>query len=194
VVMARVEMRSGLSPAEFLVWEREQPNKHEYFHGQVFDMAGGSPRHNALSARITGRLDAQLAPRGCITLSSDQRIGIDLGARYVYPDVTVICGPVELQEGTTDVVVNPTIVVEVLSSSTEQYDRGLKWEAYQRLPSVTDYLLVSQVEPRIEHFRRDANGTWIYRAAATGDRITLTNSAVLDIDAVFSGVIELPGG
>jgi Uma2 family endonuclease len=81
----------------------------------------------------------------------------------------------------------------VLSDSTEQYDRGLKWEGYQRLDSLTDYVLVSQAKPRIEHFRRDRSNTWLYQIAATGERLTLSNDVVLDIDAIFAGVLVLPG-
>lgn len=110
-------------------------------------------RHDALSSNVNAALHAALHGRGCIVLSSDQRVGMTAGERYVYPDVTVVCGAIALVAGTNDVVANPTVLVEVLSSSTEQYDRGLKWEGYQRIESLTDYVLVSQSEPRLEHFR-----------------------------------------
>lgn len=190
--MGRVAERTGLSAAEFLAWEREQQGRHEYFGGEVFAMAGGSIRHNALSARVIGALQAGL-PSGCNVLTSDQRVGVSAGERYVYPDVTVVCGEVRLEPGTTDVLSNPTIVVEVLSASTEQYDRGLKWEGYQRLPSLTDYVLVSQGEARIEHFRRSADGAWVYRSSVAGEQVTLANGARLDVDATFAGALALPG-
>lgn len=88
---------------------------------------------------------------------------------------------------------NPTILVEVLSASTEQYDRGLKWEGYQRIESLTDYVLVSQSQRRIEHFRRDRMRTWLYQVAGEGERLVLSNDAVLDVDAIFAGVLELSG-
>ena len=91
-----------------------------------------------------------------------------------------------------DTLVNPTVVVEVLSRSTEAYDRGAKWDDYRQLPSVTDYLLVSQTAPRIEHFQR-GDGEWHYRVAVPGGRVTLTNGAVLEVDAVFRGVFDLEG-
>jgi len=191
--VVRIAERSNLSPQEFLAWERLQPTKHEYFHGEVFAMAGGSPRHNALCASVLTALRSALGDGSCNLFTSDQRVSMDRGERYVYPDITVVCGDVSLQEGTTDVVANPTILVEVLSSSTEQYDRGLKWEGYQRLPSLTDYVLVSQREPRIEHFRRESSGSWVYRSAVSGGRVTLSNGATLDIDAVFDRLLELPG-
>lgn len=190
--MGRVAERTGLSAADFLRWEREQQGRHEYFGGEVFAMAGGSIRHNALSARVIAALQSGL-PAGCNVLTSDQKVGVSAGERYVYPDVTVVCGEVRLEPGTTDVLSNPTIVVEVLSASTEQYDRGLKWEGYQRLPSLTDYILVSQAEARIEHFRRSADGAWVYRSSGVSEQVTLTNGARLAVDATFAGAFELPG-
>ena len=191
--MSRVAERSKLSPTEYLEWERAQPVKHEYFDGEVFAMAGGSPRHNALGVGMSAALRSALLERGCAVFSSDQRIGIDGGTRYVYPDVSVVCGGVQLQAGTSDVIVNPTIIVEVLSEGTEQYDRGLKWVSYQQLPSLTDYVLVSQAEVRIEHYRRDAGGRWSYRSFGPGERVELTGGATLDVDAIFAGARELPG-
>lgn len=191
--MGRVAERSALSPQEFLDWERQQPVRHEFFRGEVFAMAGGSVRHNALCVNVSSELARILRPRGCIAMSSDQRIGIGSGERYVYPDVSVVCGPVVLEAGTSDVIVNPAILVEVLSGSTEQYDRGQKWEGYQRLPSLTDYVLVSQSEARVEHFRRGEAGVWFYRAAGAGERVVLSAGAELVVDTLFDGVFALPG-
>lgn len=155
-------------------------------------MAGGSMRHNALCARIIETLGTQLRGR-CIVLTSDQRVVSAHRERYVYPDVSVVWGPVVAEPGTGDVLANPMILVEVLSESTEQYDRGLKWEGYQRIESLTDYVLVSQSHRRIEHFRRDRTRTWLYQVAGDGERIVLSNDAVLDVDAIFAGVLELSG-
>jgi Uma2 family endonuclease len=191
--MARVAERSHLTPDEYLAWERTQPVRHEFFRGEVFAMAGGSMRHNMLCARLIETLGAQLRSR-CIVLTSDQRVVASHRERYVYPDVSVVCGPVVAEPGASDVLANPTILVEVLSESTEQYDRGLKWEGYQRIDSLTDYVLVSQSHRRIEHFRRDRTTTWLYQVAGEGERLVLSNDAVLDVDAIFAGVLELPGG
>jgi Uma2 family endonuclease len=136
-----------MSPDEYLAWEREQPSRHEYFRGEVFAMAGGSMRHNALCARLARVLDAQVEGR-CVVMSSDQRVVAANRERYVYPDLSVVCGPVISEPGTRDVLANPTILIEVLSSSTEQYDRGLKWEGYQQIETLTDYVLISQAAPR----------------------------------------------
>jgi Uma2 family endonuclease len=156
-------------------------------------MAGGSPRHNALSSRLNAALRLALGDRGCEVFSSDQRIGLGSGERYVYPDVSVVCGHIAIEPGTTDVITNPTLLVEVLSGSTEQYDRGLKWEGYQRLPSLTDFVLVSQTELRVEHYRREADGIWIYRSLGRGQRLVLTGQVELELDRIFAGVFDLPG-
>jgi Uma2 family endonuclease len=187
--VARVAERSQISPEEYLAWERQQEEKHEYFEGEVYAMAGGSQRHNRLSSRVTATLENALGDR-CYVYSSDQRVR-SRERRYVYPDVSVVCGTPVSEHG--DVIENPMIVVEILSPTTEQYDRGLKWDGYQALPSLTDYVLVSQDRACIEHFGRAPDGRWIYTSAHAGERITLTGGTVLDVDAIFAGVLELPG-
>jgi Uma2 family endonuclease len=191
--VSRIVERSQLSAVEFLAWEREQAARHEFFRGEVFAMAGGSPRHNALSSRLNAALRVAFGDRGCEVFSSDQRIGFGAGERYVYPDVTVVGGRIALEPGSTDVITNPILLVEVLSGSTEQYDRGLKWEGYQRVESLTDYVLVSQTEPRIEHYRRETGELWIYRALGPGQRLVVGGTVELDLDAIFAGVFDLPG-
>jgi Uma2 family endonuclease len=190
--VVRIAQRSHLTPDEYLAWERDQPVRHEFYRGEVFAMAGGSMRHNALCAAVIEALRGQLRGR-CVVLTSDQRVVASQRERYVYPDVSIVCGSVATEPGTTDVLANPTILVEVLSESTEQYDRGLEWEGYQRIESLTDYVLVSQSERRIEHFRRDRTRTWTYQFAAEGERLVLSNDSVLDVDAIYAGVFELPG-
>jgi Uma2 family endonuclease len=190
--MTRLAARSKLTAAEYLAWEREQVDKHEFYAGEVFAMAGGSPRHNWIAGNVQSALKRALDDR-CFTFTSDQRVMFDEGARYVYPDTSVVCGQVALQDGTRDVLANPTILAEVLSSTTEQYDRGLKWEGYQRLASLTDYLLIAQHEIRVEQFQRASDGRWFYRAYGPGDRVSLANGAQLDIDAIYARAFELPG-
>lgn len=181
-----------MTATEYVLWEREQRDKHEFHHGEVFAMAGGSPRHNALCAAVVR--DVGVATRGgeCRVLSSDQQVALPQGERYVYPDATVVCGRMHLAEG-SDALLNPSAVVEVLSSSTERYDRGEKWAAYQKLESLRDYVIVSQREPRIEHFRREPSGAWSYAVAERGQRVTLGIGASLEVDAIYEGVFELRG-
>jgi Uma2 family endonuclease len=191
--MDRVAERTQLTAAEYLAWEHEQSVKHEFFHGEVFAVAGGTPRHNVLAVSAGAELRAVLRSHGCSVLSSDQRLGFPPDARYVYPDVTVICSPPAFQAGTNDVITNPSILVEVLSSSTEEYDRGLKWAGYQQIPTLTDYLLVAHAAARIEHYRRNTDGSWTYRVAGPGEQIALTGGGMFIVDSIYAGVFDLPG-
>ena len=180
-----------MSAADYLAWERRQPDKHEFHHGEVVAMAGGSHRHNFLSGAMVAELRAATRGKGCRAFSSDEQISIEQGARFVYADAVVVCGAVTTEPGTTDVLANPRVIVEVLSPSTEKYDRGAKWEAYQRLPSLTDYMLVAQALVQIEHHRREADGSWSHQVLRAGDTVTLTNGATLSVDAVDEGAFEL---
>lgn len=181
-----------MSAAEYLAWERDQRDRHQRLDGRVYAMAGGSPRHSRLAARLIALLERASAA-GCQPFSSDLKVRIPPQDDFVYPDATVICGPVELHPDTTDVVQNPRVVLEVLSKSTEAHDRGEKWLGYQRLPSLTDYVLVSQREPRIEHFTRGEDGAWAYRIAGPGTRVRLGTGAELEVDAVYDGAFAVPG-
>jgi Uma2 family endonuclease len=182
-----------MTAAEYLTWERDQAERTEFFQGELFAMAGGSPRHNALTAAVTIELGLALRGGNCRVLSADQRIAARDHEHYVYADASVVCGGLELQAGTTDVLSNPSVIVEVLSTRTEAYDRGLKWESYRDLGSVTDYLLASQSAPRIEHYRREASGDWHYRVVEAGGRVALSNGATISLDTVYTGVFELEG-
>lgn len=181
-----------MSAAEYLAWEREQLERHEFCRGEVFAMAGGSLRHNAISAAIVGELRAAVRGSDCRVLSSDQRVVVSPGEHYVYPDVSMICGPFELAPGTNDVLANPCVVFEVLSPGTEAYDRGDKWAAYRRITSLREYVLVSQVLARVEVYRRADDG-WRYEAIEAGGRLLLGAGFELELDAIYDGVFELPG-
>lgn len=177
-----------MSPVEYLAWERTQPCKHQYLDGEVFAMAGGSLRHNRLCARVVARLDAP----PCAALTSDQKVFVPATGNYVYPDATVICGAVQVHPVSSDVLENPRVVVEVLSKSTEEHDRGDKWQGYRSITSLTDYVLVSQRLPRLELFSRQADGSWNYRVAGPGEKLTLTTGTELIVDDLYEGAFELP--
>jgi Uma2 family endonuclease len=191
--MSNAALTPHLSAAEFLEWERGQRDKHEYRHGEVFAMSGGSPRHNLLSNAVGGELRAALRGTGCRALSSDQQIATEEGEHFVYADAVIVCGELQIAQGTTDVLANPSVVVEVLSPSTEAYDRGDKWDAYQRIPSLTDYLLVAQTAVHVEHYQREAGGSWRYRLLKAGGVIALANGVTLAVDAIYEGAFDLPG-
>lgn len=183
-----------MSAGEYLAWERAQPEKHEYHVGEVFAMAGGSPRHNFLSGAAVAELRAAVKGKGCHVLTSAQRIAAKPGERYVYSDGVVVCGGAQMEPGTHDVLANPSAVVEVLSRSTEAYDRGEKWDAYQRIPSLQDYLLIAQTAVQVEHYQREPDGSWRYRRIEAGGVVTLANGVTLSIDALYEGAFDLPAG
>lgn len=171
--------------AEFLAFEEASATKHEYLDGLVVAMAGGSPEHARLSARLIVELTRLLGDRPCVVYSSDARVRISATNRATYPDVTVVCGETEAADDDADAITNPIVLVEVLSDTTEREDRGEKFAHYRRLPSLQEYVLVSQREPRIEVFRR-AEQMWIFREAGPGESIELGSLGVtLDVDAVY---------
>jgi Uma2 family endonuclease len=183
-----------MTAAEYLAWEHEQVEKHQLIDGEVFAKAGGTPRHNWLCAEVVGVLRSALKGGSCAPFSSDQKIYIPTKAGdFVYPDASVVCGKVRLHEGTTDVVENPRAIVEVLSKSTESYDRGEKWRGYQRIAALNDYVLVSQSVPCIEHFARECDGSWRYRIVGPGASLEISVGAVLVVDEIFSGAFDVPG-
>jgi len=154
-----------LTPEEYLRIEREAPYKSEYYGGEMFSMAGGSPRHSRIATNIAGYLTNALKGRRCTPYNSDLRIGIPGEGLYTYPDVSVFCAPLTFLPGTDDTATNPTVIVEVLSKTTEAYDRGRKFEHYRRLPSLREYVLVSQDAPTLERFTREGDGRWVLTAA-----------------------------
>ena len=171
---------------QYLAYERDSELKHEYEDGEILAMAGGTRRHNALAARITGAVDAARG-RGCVVFQSDQRVRVLATGKSTYPDVTMVCGPIEGDpaDPAGPTITNPTLIVEVLSPSTEQKDRGPKWLDYQRIPSLVEYVLVSQMPSRIESYRRLPSGTWEYREATEG-KVQLHTGATLDLAALYA--------
>lgn len=127
-------------------------------------------------------------------LKGSRRISAKQGERYVFADAVGVCGGAQIEPGTTDVLTNPKIIVEVLSRSTEAYDRGEKWDAYQRLPSLSDYLLVAQTVAQVEHYQREAGGSWRYRRFEAGETLTLSNGATVAVDAIYEGAFDFTSG
>jgi Uma2 family endonuclease len=149
-----------LTPAEYFEFERDASFKSEYFSGEMFSMAGGSARHSQISINTARALGNLLAGRPCIVYGSDLRIHVSATGLYTYPDASVVCGPIEFHDGRKDTILNPLLIVEVLSESTEAYDRGRKFRHYQRVPAFREYLLISQHEPIVERYLFNADGTW----------------------------------
>jgi Uma2 family endonuclease len=171
---------------EYRRFEASSNVKHEYLDGQILAMAGGTPEHAALAATVIGQLERELVGRPCTIFTSDLRVRVVATGLATYPDVTVICGDLERDPDDRNNAVNPTLLVEVSSESTETYDRGEKSEHYRKIPSLREYLLVSHRERSIERWWRDASGQWQSERAGRGDTLRLAAVGVaLAVDAVY---------
>ena len=173
---------------EYLALEQGSLTKNEYFDGHILAMAGGTAEHGFLSGRMILELGAQLRGKPCAPHSSDTRIRVVATGLSTYPDVSVVCGKPERDVEDHEALTNPIVIVEVLSKSTEAYDRGEKFHQYRRIPSLQEYVLVSQGVNRIEQFTRTAEG-WVLRSAGPGESLQLTSvGCVLQVDSVYEGV------
>jgi Uma2 family endonuclease len=152
--------KHALSVAEYLAFERGQQDKHEYVDGDIYLQAGASVAHNLICANIIAGLRPQLRGSSCRIYPSDIRIKIPQRRHYVYADVSIICGTTMLDDVDPETVRNPKVIIEVLSPSTENYDRGRKFQAYRRIPDLEEYLLVAQESIRVEHFVRQTRTIW----------------------------------
>jgi len=139
---------------EYLALERSAEYKSELVNGQIYAMSGASREHNLIAGNVFGELRSQLKGKPCEAYTSDMRVRVSDTGMYTYPDVTVACGEPRFEDDHVDTLLNPTVIVEVLSPSTEAYDRGEKFAHYRRLASLSDYVLVSQDKARVEHFAR----------------------------------------
>lgn len=183
--------RIRYSWADYLALEGSSNVKHEFLDGQIYGMAGGTPEHAALKAAVSGLLFAQTRGGRCRVHDADLRVRVLETGLATYPDVTVVCGPWQRHPEDHDAVTNPTLIVEVLSRSTADYDRGDKFEHYQRLPSLRQYVLVSHVEREIEVWSRASGGDWIRTIARDGERASLESiAAALDVAEVYDAAEE----
>jgi len=171
---------------EYRRFEESTDAKHEYLAGQILAMAGGTPEHAALAGALIGLFERQLAGGSCYTVPSDLRIRVAATGLATYPDVIVICGTLERDPEDPNAATNPTLLVEVLSDSTEAYDRGEKFVHYRQIASLREYVLVSHRGRRIERWWRDSGGSWQHEEAARGDVLELSAISVsLPVDAVY---------
>lgn len=188
--MAQAAVVMPVTYDDYLAALEASPVKLEFHAGEIFAMTGGSIVHARLGFNISVALSKSVAGKPCRVFNSELRIAVAGDA--CYPDATVICGPVQTDWRDRNAVTNPTVIVEVLSPSTEQYDRGAKFELYRRIATLRDYLLVSQDHNQIEHFARNEDGSWLYRACVDGDTVRLSGCvAELTVSEVFADVAEL---
>jgi Uma2 family endonuclease len=196
--MSSLAIQPRYTPQEYLARERAATEKSEYVNGEIYAMAGASEWHNLIAVNLLFAFKGQLRERPCKTYTSDMRVKVSETGMYTYPDVTVACGDVQFEDAHHDTLLNPTLIVEVLSPSTENYDRGKKFARYRKIASLTDYLLVAQDRIHVEHFVRQ--GPWwrfseyddpaaTFDLTAIGCRLTLR-----DIYDHISFPVEHPPG
>ena len=159
--MSTLTAQTYLSPEEYLTWERKQPFKNEYHNGQIVAMSGASRAHNRITVDIATQLNIQLMEGECEVFVGDMRVRTNPAISYYYPDVIVVCDEPRFEDDTFDTLLNPILVVEVLSPSTAAYDRGEKFEHYKQLASLEEYILISQDRAHIDHYRRQ-DSRWFH--------------------------------
>lgn len=189
--MAAPAHRIHYSYAEYLALEASSNVKHEYLDGQIYAMTGGTPEHAALAAAAVGLLFPALRGGPCRAYDADLRVRVQATGLSTYPDITIVCGRRETDPADPNAVTNPTLIIEVLSKSTEDYDRGDKFEHYKHLPSLRQYVLVSRRGRAVEVFTRGDDGAWTPRVAGEGEIAELASiGARLDVRELFDAAAE----
>lgn len=186
--MGEAASKPYVSYADYLALEAKTGTKHEWLDGVVYDMAGGTPDHAGLALAVGSELRAQLRGKPCRVFSSDLKIRVLATGLATYPDLGVVCGTLETDPEDANAATNPKVLVEVLSDSTEGYDRGEKFAHYRRIPSLREYVLVSQNEPHIEVFRKNEAGKWeLAEEGFSGETVPLAGiECVLSVDEVYA--------
>ncbi len=152
--------KKKLTPEEYLEWEREAPQKHEYYRGELFAMAGTGARHNVIAKNLMVDIGTQLKGKQCQPYGSDLRIHIPENTLFTYPDISIICRDIVEEEANDDYTIEPTVIIEILSPSTKSYDRGEKFRLYRDIPSLKAYILIDSESIAIEAFHINASGHW----------------------------------
>ena len=173
--------RTFLTPEQYLAIERAAEYKSEYYAGEMFAMSGAREAHNLITGSLHAELRRQLRQRVCRVYMSDMRVRVNASGLYAYPDATALCGTPQFLDDVRDTLLNPDLIVEVLSPSTEAYDRGRKFEHYRTIESLREYLLISTERVSAELFVRQADGRWLLSAATNMED-------VLDLQSVGCGI------
>ena len=164
-----LQPKPRLTPEDYLALERSADFKSEYFNGEIFAMTSASESHNTIVVNVSSEIRQQLKKRPCKVYANDMRVKVDPTGLYTYPDVVVTCGKAQFDDTHLDTLLNPVLIVEVLSDSTEAYDRGRKFEHYRKLGSLVEYVLIAQNRPHIESYRRQADQQWLLRECSELD-------------------------
>nr|WP_044199959.1 Uma2 family endonuclease [Oscillochloris trichoides] len=157
--------KHAMTSSEYLAFERSSNQKHEYLAGTIYAMVGGSARHNRIAGSTYAALYAQLRQRQCSIYPSDMRVKVVQTGLYTYPDITIVCGHELYEDNREDTLLNPAVIIEVLSPSTEKYDRGKKFQHYRSILSLREYIIIAQDTYHIERFARQSDNTWVLSEA-----------------------------
>lgn len=155
-----------VTPEEYLAAERLSETRSEYLDGGVCPTTGGTANHIRIVSNITTELNTQLRGRRCDVFPIDMKVRLPDSQKFFYPDVAVVCGELQYHDDRKDIILNPVLIIEVLSPSTEAFDRGAKFQAYQTIESLKEYLLITRDTPRVEQYVRDEDGGWKYKSVA----------------------------
>ncbi|MDB5216779.1 MAG: hypothetical protein JWO86_4706 [Myxococcaceae bacterium] len=183
--MVAASSKARVSFAKYLELDAGSEIKHEYIGGVVYAMSGGSPEHARLALAIGGELRTQLTGKRCAVFSSDLRVRVSATGLATYPDVTVVCGKLEVDPEDKHSVTNPSVIIEVTSPSTESYDREVKYAHYRRIMSLRAYVLVSQDERLVEVFTRNTDDSWTLRDVRDGTARLADIDCTLDLDTIY---------
>ncbi len=178
------------SGEEYLEWEKDAFEKSEFIAGEIYAMAGAGLAHNTITSNLNGEIRNGMKGRPCQVFSSDMKVRVDVADAYFYPDISGLCGEFEFHDGRNDIFRNPGFIIEVISDSTESYDRGMKFLHYQTLPSLKEYVLVSQRRKLVETYRKD-EGCWIYHRLEGEDAVLKLESVKCEIplSEIFSNIM-----
>jgi len=177
-----------LTPEQYLELERKADRKSEYLYGETLAMAGGSPLHSLVIANLHTAIGSRLRGKPCYLFNADLRICVNWGDLFAYPDLTAVCGPLQYRDDRKDTLVNPALLVEVLSPSTKNFDRSEKLRLYRMIPSLQEVLLVDPTPVEIEHWRKLPNGNW--ELATIRDRASGIHLESVDVHLPVSEVYE----
>lgn len=178
-----------LTEADYLAFERTSDHKHEYYAGTIVAQAGASATHNRITMNTINSLYTQLQHRSCTVYSSDMRVKIPEKQSYVYPDISVVCGQEQFADTGQEILINPVVVIEVLSPSTERHDRGKKFEMYRTIPSLQEYLLIAQDARRVDHFVRQADNLWTFASFAEQELFLPSIECTLTINTIYHNIL-----
>jgi Uma2 family endonuclease len=174
---------------EYLALEREAEFKSEYYAGEIFAMSGARAAHIQIAINISGELYIKFKKRPCKVFNSDMRVRVRPSGLYTYPDISAVCGNIEFLDETKDTLVNPNLIIEILSDSTEKYDRGQKFELYRQLPTLQEYILISTRHRKVEIYKRKPNQKWELTESVDGEPIIFESIDVqLTLDDIYDKV------